>query len=54
MVIIMDPCLAEFDAKGKNLLDSISAWKFVITVLANIMAIVVDPGLAELEAKEKN
>ena len=50
----MNPCSAEFDAKEKNLFDSISAWKFAITVLANIMAIVVDPGLAELEAKEKN
>ena len=55
MAIVVDPCLAEFDPEEeKNLLESISAWKFAITVLANIMAIGVDPCLAESDAEERN
>ena len=50
----VDPCLAESDAEEKTPLESISAWKFAVTFLANIMAIVVDPCLAEFEAEEKN
>ena len=46
MAIVVDPCLAERAAEEKNLLVSISAWKLIITVLANIMAMVVDPFLS--------
>ena len=45
MAIVVDPCLAERAAEEKNLLVSISAWKLIITVLANIMAMLVDPFL---------
>ena len=46
MAIVVDLCLAERAAEEKNLLVSISAWKLIITVLANIMAMVVDPFLS--------
>ena len=54
MAIVVDPCLAGFDAKEKNLPESISALKLAITFLTRYHSDVGDPCLAEFEAKEKS
>ena len=54
MAIVVDSCLAEFDAREKSLLSQFPHGCLLSQFQQNIVALVGGPCLSESDAKEKN